>query len=32
MTVYYTAKDIEELAAKGVQQLQIGTKSSNSLR
>ena len=24
MTVYYTAKDIEELAAKGVQQLQIG--------
>jgi hypothetical protein len=24
MTVYYTAKDIEELAAKGVHQLQIG--------
>ena len=24
MTVYYTAKDIEELAAKGVRQLQIG--------
>jgi hypothetical protein len=24
MTIYYTAKDIEELAAKGVQQLQIG--------
>jgi len=24
MTVYYTAKDIEELAARGVQQLEIG--------
>jgi hypothetical protein len=24
MTIYYTAKDIEELAAQGVQQLQVG--------
>ena len=24
MTVYYTAKDIEELAARGVQQLEVG--------
>jgi len=24
MTIYYTAKDIEEMAAKGIQQLEIG--------
>lgn len=24
MTIYYTAKDIEELAARGVQQLEVG--------
>ncbi len=24
MTIYYTAKDIEELAAKGLQQLEVG--------
>jgi hypothetical protein len=24
MTIYYTAKDIEELAAKGIQQLEVG--------
>ncbi len=25
MTIYYTAKDIEELAARGVEQLEVGT-------
>ena len=28
MTVYYTARDIEELAAKGIQQLEVGPSVS----